>query len=190
MTESRTPAQVLLEARRKDSRDKRTRVFAVVDQMKANGEPISFLGVAKAAGVSNWLVYAEGVREYIEQARKGQAGETSRRRTEGASASSASLATDLELARAELRAVREERDRLRAAVERSLGQQIDQAGSAELVARVHELVEHVQERDQALEALAAERVALQRTLDEAQDDLIAARTALRNMMRDQNRPAE
>ncbi|MFD0443921.1 hypothetical protein ACFQ10_17980 [Streptomyces indonesiensis] len=73
MTAKRTPADVLREARKQDSLAKRTRVLAVVDEMKAKGEPITFLGVAKAAGVSNWLVYAEGVREHIEAARKSQA---------------------------------------------------------------------------------------------------------------------
>jgi hypothetical protein len=43
-----------------------------VDEMKSRGDPITFLGVAKAARVSNWLVYAEGVREHIEAARKSQ----------------------------------------------------------------------------------------------------------------------
>jgi len=38
--------------------------------MKAEDEPITLLGVAKSAGVSNWLVYAEGVREHIEAARR------------------------------------------------------------------------------------------------------------------------
>lgn len=58
--EPRTPAQVLLESRQKDSREKRAKVLAVVDTMKADGDPITFLTVAERAGVSNWLVYAEG----------------------------------------------------------------------------------------------------------------------------------
>lgn len=37
---------------------------------------------------------------------------------------------------ADLRIVRDERDRLKAKVQRGLGQQVDQAGSAELVARI------------------------------------------------------
>jgi len=38
--------------------------------MKAEDDPITLLGAAKSAGVSNWLVYAEGVREHIEAARR------------------------------------------------------------------------------------------------------------------------
>ena len=36
--------------------------------MKAEDDPIPLLGAAKSAGVSNWLVYAESVREHIEAA--------------------------------------------------------------------------------------------------------------------------
>jgi hypothetical protein len=46
----------------------------VAPHADTKGQPITFLGVAGAAGVSNWLVYAKGVREHIETARKGQQG--------------------------------------------------------------------------------------------------------------------
>jgi len=128
VTAVRTPADVLREARKKDSLAKRARALAVVDDMKAKGQPITFLGVARAAGVSNWLVYAEGVREHIEAARKGQQGVQRRERQSGMSASAASLAVDLELARAELTRLRQERDQLKAKVQRALGHQIDQVG--------------------------------------------------------------
>ncbi|GAA0930910.1 MULTISPECIES: DUF6262 family protein [Streptomyces violaceusniger group] len=187
MTAKRTPADVLREARKQDSLAKRTRVLAVVDEMKAKGEPITFLGVAKAAGVSNWLVYAEGVREHIEAARKSQAGKEKLERKAGAAASAASIATDLELARSELRTLREERDRLKAAVQRSLGQQVGQTTQTELVARIDELTTANQNLASKLSRTETDRDRLQNQLTEAQDDLIAARQALRNMMRDQNR---
>jgi seryl-tRNA synthetase len=178
----------LLEARQKDSRQKRAKVLAVVDEMKDAGDRITFLGVARAAGVSNWLVYSDGVREHIEAARKGQSSTKSRQKSEGSTASTASLTTDLELTRAELRRVREDRDKLKGAVQRALGQQVDQAGSTDLIARINELTTQLQHRDEALAAVTTVRDQLQTALTEAQDDLIAARSALRNMMRDQNRP--
>jgi hypothetical protein len=124
MTGKRTPADVLREARKNDSLAKRSRVLAVLDEMKAKDEPVTFLGVARAARVSNWLVYAEGVREHIEAARKGQAGRTAREQRAGTTAGPASLATDLEITRAELRRTRDERDRLKAKVQRGLGHQV------------------------------------------------------------------
>lgn len=72
------------------------------------------------------------MREHIEKARKGQAVTKAREQTSGSRASAASLATDLELARAELAAVREERDRLKDAVQRHLGQQLHQTGAKEM----------------------------------------------------------
>jgi len=187
VTGSRTPAEVLREARRKDSLDKRTKVLAVVDQMVAQSEPVTFAAVAKAAGVSTWLVYAEGVREHIEAARKGQSASGRRSRQAGASASAASLATDLELAREELKALRQERDRLKEALRRNLGQQVEGRTSQDLISRVQELENaNALLAGQLKEALGLKE-SLERELEEAQDDLIGARTALRSMMIDQNR---
>ncbi|MFL4909658.1 hypothetical protein ACJ6WF_42590 [Streptomyces sp. MMS24-I2-30] len=42
MSEPRTPAQVLRDARQKDSRDKRARVLSVADQLVAENEPVTF----------------------------------------------------------------------------------------------------------------------------------------------------
>lgn len=95
----RTPGQVLREARRKDSDRKRSTVFRTVDTMLRDGIPITFASVARTAGVSNWRVYADGVREYIEKARKEQVDEPARGECVGRIASDISLRTDLELAR-------------------------------------------------------------------------------------------
>jgi chromosome segregation ATPase len=152
--------------------------------MRATGEPITFLGVARAAGVSNWLVYAMGVREHIEAARKGQLGTQRRERKSGASASAASLIVDLELTRAELRRISDERDRLKAKVQRSLGQQVDQSGSIELEKRIRELGDELQQRDAAMARARAERDVLRAQLSEAEDTVAALRRSLRQMMRD------
>ncbi len=186
MTDKRTPGDVLREARRKDSLTKRTHVLAVVDDMKAKGEPISFLAVAKKAGVSNWLVYAQGVREHIEAARASQAGTRRREHQAGASVSPASLAVDLELTRAELKQVRDERDRLKAKVQRGLGQQIDQAGNVELETRIRELGDELRQSAEALAQSRAERDRLQNELDEALDTLGGLRASIKQMMREQS----
>jgi hypothetical protein len=171
VTAKRRPADVLREARKRDSMAKRARVLAVVDDMKATGEPITFLGVARAAGVSNWLVYATGVRERIEAARKSQQGAQRRERQSGTSASSASLVVDLELARTELRNLRQERDRLKAKVQRGLGQQVEQAGNVELERRIRELGDELQQRDLELEASRSETQRLETELEAALDEV-------------------
>ncbi|MGH3896688.1 MAG: DUF6262 family protein [Pseudonocardiaceae bacterium] len=186
MTAERRPVDVLREARKRDSLAKRARVLAVVDELKATGEPITFLGVAKAAGVSNWLVYAVGVREHIEAARKSQQGVRRRNQQSGGSAGAASLAVDLELARAELRRLRQERDRLKAKVQRGLGQQVEQAGSGELERRIRELGDVLQQRDRELEASRSEAKRLATELEAALDEVGGLRAALKQMTRQQN----
>lgn len=186
MTAARTPADVLHEARKRDSLAKRARVLAAADDMKAAGQPITFLGVARAAGVSNWLVYAEGMREHIEAARKSQQGTQRRERQAGTSASTASVTVDLALTRAELKRVRQERDGLKAKVQRGLGQQISQTGNAELEKRIRELGDQLSQRDAALTEARAERDELQERLSEAEDTAGALRRSLKQMMRDQS----
>ncbi|MGH3278289.1 MAG: DUF6262 family protein [Trebonia sp.] len=186
MTGKRTPVDVLREARKDDSLAKRTRVLAVIDEMRAAGEPITFLGVARAARVSNWLVYAEGAREHIEAARKGQAGHKSRSQQAGATASAASLATDLEITRAELRRTRDERDRLKAKVQRGLGHQVTQAGTAELATRIRDLTARIESQDAELTQARAEIAGLATERDAALDEVAGLRAALRQMTRQQS----
>jgi chromosome segregation ATPase len=186
MSGKRTPTDVLREARKKDSIDKRRRVLAVIDEMKARDEPITFLGVARSAGVSNWLVYAAGVREHVEAARKGQAGRKAREQRAGAAVSPASLATDLEIMRAELRRLRDERDRLKAKVQRGLGHQVTQAGTAELAARIKDLTARLERQDTELTQARAQITGLTSERDTALDEVAALRAALRQMTRQQN----
>ena len=65
------------------------------DRHGARRHPITFASVARTAGVSNWLVYADGVREYIENARNAQEDQIVRDERVGRIASDASLRTDL-----------------------------------------------------------------------------------------------
>jgi chromosome segregation ATPase len=186
VTGKRTPADVLREARKSDSVAKRSRVLAVIDEMKARDEPITFLGVARAARVSNWLVYAEGVREHVEAARKGQAGRQARSQQAGTTASAASLATDLEITRAELRRTRDERDRLRAKVQRGLGHQVTQAGTAELATRIRDLTAKAGQQDAELAQARTQLAKLTAERDTALDEVAGLRSALRQMTRQQN----
>ncbi|MFJ3939928.1 DUF6262 family protein [Streptomyces parvus] len=169
-------------ARRRDSRDKRTRVLAVVQDLLARGKPVSFASVAKAAGVSNWLVYAEGVREHIEGARARQAAQPPQSGT-GRPVGMASLRTDLEMARHEIASLRQERDTLKDLVRRNLGQQLDQVGTGELVARVNELTGQLNELKAEKDLWMREKNDLQEKLAEAVEDLAGARISLRQMVR-------
>ena len=52
-------------ARAKDSHDKRQRALAAIEALETAGVPVTFPAVAKAARVSTWLVYSEGIREHL-----------------------------------------------------------------------------------------------------------------------------
>jgi chromosome segregation ATPase len=190
MTKARTRGDVLRESRQRDSREKRAKVISTVDIMKANGDPITMLGVARAAGVSNWLVYQPEIREYIEGARSAQDKESSRRQTSGTGANAAGLAVDLRLAREEVRTVRQERDRLKEAMRRNLGQQLDQTGVGDLTARINELLAANQQLEDQISAVNAERVRLKTDLEAAVEEVATVRMAMQQVMRETNRQAK
>jgi hypothetical protein len=181
--------QVLLEARRRDSLTKRQRVLATVQEMEQRREPVTFAAVARHARVSTWLVYAEGVREHVQAAIKRQAAQPVADHRAGLAPSAASLRTDLELARQEIRDLRAERDKLRDGIRRQLGQQLDAISAKDLTTRIGELTRHNQQlADQASQAVSDSQ-ALRARIAELEADLAAARTSLRRMIRDENRPA-
>jgi predicted nuclease with TOPRIM domain len=87
-----------------------------------------------------------------------------------------------------LRRLRQEVERLKGAVRRSLGQQLDQISAADLGTRVDELTAEnhrlQEERDKALARVKE----LTEQLSEVQDDLASARLSLRRMIRAENAP--
>lgn len=179
MSDRAGQGHVLREARRRDSLTKRQRVLHTITELERQGEPISFATVARHAQVSTWLVYAEGVREHIDAARARQASRPAADQRAGRIPSTASLRTDLELARTEITALRVERDQLRAAMRQQLGRDLDALTSAGLSTRVDELTRRNQQ-------LTSDNHALRARVGELEADLTAARTGLRCMIREQN----
>ncbi|MFE5947596.1 DUF6262 family protein [Streptomyces sp. NPDC056480] len=190
MTAPRTSAQVLAEARQADSRRKRESVLTALQNVAAEGDHITFAAVARAAGVSTWLVYAKGVREHVQEAIDRQDRQPAKAPRTDRQASSASLRTDLALAREEVTALRGERDRLREAVRQNLGQQLDQVSNRQLNDRITELTEHVRTLEQS-EALArTESSQLAARVAELEEELAGARTSLRRMIKQQGPHAQ
>ena len=181
---ARTPGEVLRESRRRDSLRKRQRVRDTVDQMLRRGDPVTFTAAARAANVSTWLVYAEGVREHIEQAITRQAAQPAIMERSSQAASPASLRTDLELARAQIKQLRTEREQLRAQIRSHLGQQLEQLSSKALTERISELTRHNQALADQHQHTAAENQQLRQRITDLEDELAAARTSLRRMIRD------
>ncbi len=177
----------MVEARRHDSQTKRARVLAVLEQMLQHGTPITFASAARQAKVSAWLVYAPGVREAIEDARarqhlQGSPDHRTSRDPPGAT-------TDLALARAEITRLRAERDTQRQQLGLALGARMDNIAKADLLTRVDELTRHNNELAANLSQCRSEGTVMVARIAELEDDLAAARTSLRRMVRAENLPA-
>ena len=194
MTTMTDRTAALKAARAKDSNDKRRRVLQTVKAMESAGQPITAAAVATAAGVSTWLVYADGIREHLDAARARQrqavdvapplaAGP----RTAQQPVTAAGLRTDLAVARHEIHRLRTDLDKLRGRLRLQLGAEIEQPDRAELIARVAALEaanrQFLAERD----ASAAQAETAQRRAEQLEDELTAARESLRRVIRDTNR---
>ena len=194
MTTMTDRTAALKAARAKDSNDKRRRVLQTVKAMESAGQPITAAAVATAAGVSTWLVYADGILEHLDAARARQrqavdvapplaAGP----RTGQQPVTAAGLRTDLAVARHEIHRLRTDLDKLRGRLRLQLGAEIEQPDRAELIARVAALEatnrQFLAERD----ARTAQADTAQRRVDELEDELTAARESLRRVIRDTNR---
>jgi hypothetical protein len=181
---ARTPTEVLLNARRAASHRKRSHVLATVEKMKTGDAPITFAAVARAAQVSTWLVYAPGIREHIDTARVHQAAAPARDTAVGRRSSDASLRTDLELTQQDNRMLRTEIVRLKHLIREDLGRQLDGESHQQLRSRVDELTAANQRLQADNHELTAECGQLRGDLRRTEDDLTAARTSLRRMIRD------
>jgi hypothetical protein len=187
--QARTAA--LKAARAKDSELKRRRALAALEALEATGAAITFTAVANAAGVSTWLVYADGIREHIDAARHRHNNHHHRTGTPTVPstqpATPASLRTDLAIAREQIKTLRAERDTLQQRLRLHLGAELEAPDRAHLTARVADLEtinrRLVAERDtRTIEADTAKR-----RVTELEDELSAARESLRRVIKTQNR---
>jgi hypothetical protein len=186
-----TRTQAMLTARAKASQDKRQRALAAIRALEAAGTPVTATTVATAAGVSTWLVYADGIREHVEAAHRRQAEQGSAPRPapppgRGEPVTQASLRTDLTVARDEIRRLRAERDKLRARLRLQLGAEIEGPERAELIARVATLQASCRQLAAERDARAAETSHAQWRIGELEDELTAARESLRRVIRQAN----
>jgi hypothetical protein len=184
-------AAALRAARAKDSQLKRRRVLDTVQALESADAPVTAAAVASAAGVSTWLVYAPGIREHLQAARRRQ-GERTKTPQPGPPpqrppATSDSLRTDLAVAHHELRRLRAERDQLRARLRLHLGAEIEGPDRAELIARVTTLEAVNRQLTAERDARTTEAEHAQRRIRELDDDLTAARQSLRQVIRSTNR---
>ena len=184
-------AAALKAARANDSELTRRRALAALEALEASGASITFTTVAKAAGVSTWLVYAEGIREHIDAARRRQAHHSADPAPTPSgehTTTSDSLRTDLAIAQEQIKTLRAERDKLQQRLRLQLGAELEAPDRAHLTARVADLEtinrRLVAERD----ARAIEADTANRRVAELEDELSAARESLRRVIKSHNRP--
>lgn len=192
MTAAPSRARAMLAARAKASHDKRQRVLTAVQALEAAGTPVTPAAVAAAAGVSAWLVYADGVREHVQAARQrqtegGHAPEPAPPPARGEPVTQASLRADLAVARNEIRRLRAERDKLRGRLRLQLGAEIDGPDRADLIARLAALEAAGRQLAAERDARAAEAAHGQRRVRELEDELSAARESQRRVIRQATR---
>jgi hypothetical protein len=195
MTTMTNRTAALKAARAKDSNDKRRRVLQTMTTMETDGQPITAASVAAAAGVSTWLVYADGIREHLDAARTRQRQATDddppvatgTRTGHRPPATAASLRADLAVARHEIHRLRTDLDKLRGRLRLQLGAEIEQPDRGELIARVAALEtanrQYLAERD----ARTSEVDTARRRAEQLENELSAARESLRRVIRETNR---
>ncbi|MEU8837037.1 DUF6262 family protein [Streptomyces sp900116325] len=178
--------ETLAQARRQHSLDKRQHTLTALATLERDGQKITHTAVARSAGVSTWLTYTEGIREHIDAARQRQARTAPALPGTEAALTPTGLRAELENARQEIRSLRQERDRLRDAMRHRLGQQLDSLITPDLANRVDELTHHNHQLADQLQQATDENTALHARANSLEQDLAAARTGLRRMIRTEN----
>lgn len=173
----------LTEARRADSTAKREAVLASLAELTNGDETtVTIAEVARRAKVSTWFIYnSPDLRRAVHAARiptsqtKAPSGRTA--------ATVQSLRTDLAIARSEISDLRSERDALAHRIQLILGKSVEQVPNEQLAERIRDQDELISKLSAQLDAerLRADRAESQ--LSTAQDDLVAARSTLKKMMR-------
>jgi chromosome segregation ATPase len=183
----------LRQARRRDSRTKRRQAAEALGAMVEAGEPISFPSVARRAGVSVSLLYADvdlAGRISAARDRQHQAGSERAWRLPARSlVTEASLRADLANAKEQARQLAKEVAVLKGRLARDLGANADIATGRQL----SPLLDQLDERTAGLEAdnhQLRQRVSqLEADLRELTDTLEAARAMNRELMNEINRSA-
>lgn len=183
----------LRRARRRDGRAKRQRATDALDAMELSGEAITFPAVARRAGVSVSLLYADAAlasRIATARDRQRQAGpERAWRLPARSLVTEQSLRTELANANERTRRLAEEASLLREQLRRHLGA----IGDAARGERLSPLLEQLEQRTAELEAdnhRQRQRIAqLEAEARELADTLEAARAMNRELMTELNHRA-
>ncbi|MFF1873004.1 hypothetical protein [Kitasatospora herbaricolor] len=185
MNRAGNPAPLAL-ARARISADKRQRALDAITTLERDGHPVTHTTVARTAGVSTWLTYTDTIRPHVQAAQHRQTTRPTPAAPTTTSSTTATLRTELELARQEIKQLRRERDQAQTAVRHHLGRQLDALTTHDLTTRIDELTHHNQHLADQLQQTTTRNHDLQQQITTLENDLAAARTSLRRMIRNKN----
>lgn len=176
----------LARARRRDSLAKRARAAEALRAMLETGEAVTFAGLARRAGVSVSLLYADkdlAARVAEARDRQRQAGSDRAWRLPPRSlVTEQSLRAELANLKEEIRQLHEELGLLRRRLARSLGAEADVARGRATAPLLDQLENRAAELDSDNAALRRRVAELEAAVQEVSDSLDAARTANRDLM--------
>ncbi|WP_267625810.1 DUF6262 family protein [Gordonia sputi] len=133
----------LTQARRIDSKTKRQRTLDVLDEMLDAGQRVTFVGLARQAGVSTWLLYnVDELKTSVQKAIASQSGSALAKTSSSTLPPSVAL-TELAIARSEIHELRSENKKLTARLQLTLGAELDEVDQSQLIDRIHQLEELV-----------------------------------------------
>ncbi|WP_371604699.1 hypothetical protein OG345_40160 [Streptomyces sp. NBC_01220] len=173
----------LVQARARISADKRQRALDAIAALERGHQPVTPTAVARTAGVSTWLTYTDAIRPHIQAA---QTRQTTQPVPPPSPTPATGLRAELELARQEITQLRRERDQARTAVRHQLGRQLDALSQQDLNNRIDELTAHNHQLADQLQQATEENTDLRTRATSLEQDLAAARTSLRRMIRNEN----
>ncbi len=178
--------QRLKDSRAADSAKKTKAAFDAVQTLVQNGQEVTFTAVARAAQVSTWFLYHKpDVRKAVETAiaQQEQMGVESAAVPAVKRVSASSLQAELAVARDQIKKLRAERDRYRRKARESLGATLDNAAAgqwSEQLVNAHQQIAALQTE---LAATLDRAAAAELRRDELMDELTAARSSLKKMIR-------
>ena len=179
-------SDALARARRRDSRAKRARAAEALRAMLETGEAVTFAGLARRAGVSVSLLYADkDLAAKVAEARdrQRQAGSDRAWRLPARSlVTEQSLRTDLSNAREQVRQLQEDAVLLRQRLARTLGTEADIARGRATAPLLDQLEDRAAELEGDNARLRRRVSELETEVLEANDSLESARVANRDLM--------
>lgn len=174
----------LVANRRAAAAEKQAHTLKTIERMQERGTRITFAEIQRAAGVSTWFVYNNReVRCAIEAAMREQRDHQISEASQPVDdRTPPGLRADIANARAEIRDLRAERDRLRRRLQRDLGEQVDALTKRELLERLRVLEQENTQLQGNLRTTTAELKSATHERDTAVADLEGTQLALRQMM--------